>query len=170
MSLSLERELGFQNRTCFVRLCKLLAWTSQRPLVSVLDKLLTILNWPPTVCFIPSLISKFDIVARLVGWWMWRHLHTRHHEGDVPMRYEEGSLNKETRQAFRTISRLMELFDTINDEDRLLAHRTLWMKWRLEGEGYVVTWTALSRGRNKWLAINMITLPVTCGVMGFESA
>jgi hypothetical protein len=44
------------------------------------------------------------------------------------MKYEEGSLNKGTRQAFRTISRLMELFDTINDEDRLLAYRPLRMK------------------------------------------
>jgi hypothetical protein len=53
---------------------------------------------------------------------------TRRHDGALPMKYEEGSLNKETRQAFRTISRLMELFDTINDEDRLLAHRTPGMK------------------------------------------
>jgi len=44
------------------------------------------------------------------------------------MMYEEGSMNKGTRRAFRTISRLMELFDTINDEDRLPAYRPLRMK------------------------------------------
>jgi len=64
---------------------------------------------------------------------------------------KKGSLNKGTRRAFRTISRLMELFDTINDEDRLPAYRPLRTKWRSEREGYFVTWTALSRGQNKWL-------------------
>ena len=44
------------------------------------------------------------------------------------MKYEEGSLNKGTRRVFRPISRLMELFDTINDEDRLPAYRPLRMK------------------------------------------
>lgn len=82
---------------------------------------MTNLNWPPAAYVIPPLISGPETVAQLVA-------PLRHREGVVPMKYEEASWNKEPLRAFRTISRLMELFDTINDEDRLLVHRPLGMK------------------------------------------